>query len=380
MAGVLVSANEGVTVPAEPSIVVDARMIESSGIDTYVRNMVPRLIAARPTWRFTLLGDPDRLASAGLTELPNARLRACRAPVYSAREQIAFATPSVRRADLFWAPHYNAPLTATRRLIVTMHDVMHLTLPEYARRWAHRRYATLMYAAVRRRASAMICNSAFTRSELRRVVGEHPSMHVVHLGVDPSWFFARPAPSDGPSARPYVVFVGLGKPHKNLVGLLRAFASIRDRVPHDLLVLGANRPALRTSDRGIDAAAAALGDRLRFVDRLALSSLQQWVAGADALVQPSFCEGFGLPPLEAMAAGTPCLVSRIPPLVEVCANAACYCDPHDPNDIAERLVQLLGSAEIRRELRCRGRERARGFSWDRTVEETLVIFEQVLAS
>ena len=364
----------------EPSIAVDARMIASSGIGTYVRHVAPRIIAARPAWRFILIGDESRLASAGLTTFPNVQTRDSRAPVYSAREQLAFAAPALRKADLFWAPHYNVPLAATRRLVVTVHDVMHLTLPEYARRWAHRGYASVMYSAARRRASAMICDSEFTRSEVRRVVGDHPAMHVVHLGVDPSWFGGEPAASRRPSMRPYIVFVGLGKPHKNLVGLLRAFASIRDRVPHDLLILGANRHALRTSDRRIDEAAAPLGDRLHFLEPLELSSLQQCVAGADALVQPSLCEGFGLPPLEAMAAGTPCLVSRIPPLVEVCADAASYCDPHDPRDIATRLLELLESTALRGALRTRGRERARAFSWDRTAQETLAIFERVLAS
>lgn len=364
----------------EPSIVVDARMLGSSGIGTYVRNTLPRIVAARSGWRFTLIGERRRLELAGFTTLPGVEINESVAPVYSLREQLALAAPSVRNADLFWAPHYNVPLIPPRRLVVTVHDVMHLTLPEYARRWAHRGYASMMYSAARRRAAAMICDSEFTRSELKRVVGDHPFVQVVHLGVDPTWFAVERVASEQASSRPYIVFVGLGKPHKNLVGLLRAFAMVRDRVPHDLLILGANRQGLRTSDRRIDDAAAPLGDRLRFVDQLELSSLQRCVAGADVLVQPSFCEGFGLPPLEAMAAGTPCLVSRIPPLLEVCAHAASYCDPSDPRDIAGRLHELLVDAQLRRELRCAGRERARAFTWDRTAERTLAVFDQVLAS
>lgn len=368
------------TASVGPSVVVDARMIASSGIGTYIRNTLPRIIAARPDWRFTILGDKSRLANAGIATLSNVATHESRAPVYSLREQLTFATPSLRKADLFWAPHYNVPLAATRRLVVTVHDIMHLTLPEYGRRWAHRRYASMMYSATRRRAAAVICDSEFTRSELTRVVGDHGSMHVVHLGVDATWFSAGGSPDAHSADRPYVVFVGLGKPHKNLVGLLEAFATIRDRIPHDLLILGANRDALRTSDRRIDAAAAALSGRLRFADQLELSSLQQLVARADALVQPSFCEGFGLPPLEAMAAGTPCLVSQIPPLLEVCGDAASYCDPHDTRDIAQKLFELLGDASLQNELRRRGRERARAFTWDRTAARTLAVFEHVLSS
>jgi len=162
--------------------------------------------------------------------------------------------------------------------------------------------------------------------------------------------------------------------------LLQAFAMIRERVSHDLVIVGSQRGALRTSDRRIDAAAAALNGRVRFAEHLELSSLQQCVAGAEVLVQPSLCEGFGLPPLEAMAAGTPCLASRIEPLVEVCGDAAAYCDPRDPADIARRLLELLENRQARQELSSRGRERARAFSWDRSATETLAVFEQVLSS
>ena len=362
-----------------PSIVVDARMVASSGIGTYLQNTLSRMVAARPDWRFTLLGARAQLESAGLASAANVHVRETRAPIYSLREQIAFAAPGLRRAELFWSPHYNVPLLTTRRLLVTVHDVMHLTLPEYQRRWPHRQYATTMYSAVRRRAAAVICNSESTRRELERLAGPVRSTHVIHLGVDPTWFAAA-RPWDGRAARPYIVFVGLAKPHKNLVGLLRAFAMIRDRIPHDLTIIGGNHRMLRTVDDRIEGEAAGLAERLHVLDRLQVGALQQCVAGADVLVQPSLCEGFGLPPLEAMAAGTPCLVSRIEPLVEVCADAAAYCDPRDPRDIAEQLLGLLQSPARRHDLRRRGRDRARMFSWDRTADATLSIVEQVLAS
>jgi glycosyltransferase involved in cell wall biosynthesis len=237
-----------------------------------------------------------------------------------------------------------------------------------------------MYTAVRRRAAAVICVSDFTRRELERVVGAGPPTHVVHNGVHPSWFDASPRAASTSPTRPYIVFVGLAKPHKNLFGLLQAFAMIRDRVPHELVIVGSRSDALRTSDRRIEKASAALTGDVRFADHLELSSLQQCVAGADVLVQPSLCEGFGLPPLEAMAAGTACLVSRIDPLVEVCGDAVAYCDPSNPADIARRLVELLQSHETRQQLRSRGRERARAFSWDRAATQTLAVFEQVMSS
>jgi glycosyltransferase involved in cell wall biosynthesis len=364
----------------ELSIAVDARMIASSGIGTYLRNTLPPMIAARPDWRFVLLGSRARLADAGLGTTDNVEIRESSAPIYSIREQLAFATSAPRRADLFWAPHYNIPLSRTARLVVTVHDVMHLTLPEYSGGWLRRQYAARMYAAVRRRASAVICVSDFTRRELERVVGAGPPVHVVHNGVHPSWFELSGSADAAPAPRPYVVFVGLAKPHKNLAGLLEAFAMIRDRVPHELVLVGSNRDALRTVDQKIDDMVAPLRDQVRFVERLELPALQRCIAGADALVQPSLCEGFGLPPLEAMAAGTPCLVSRIDPLVELCRDSAAYCDPCDPADIARELLRLLEDRGAAAVLSRRGRERARAFSWERTAAETVTVFEHVLSS
>jgi glycosyltransferase involved in cell wall biosynthesis len=362
-----------------PSIVVDARMIASSGIGTYLRNTLSRIIQARPSWHFTLLGDREQLTDLGSPETL-VDIKDAGAPVYSLREQLDFARFGLRRADLFWSPHYNIPLTRTSRLVVTVHDVMHLTLPEYRDHWMRRQYATTMYSAVRRRAAAVICVSDFTRRELERVVGAGAATHVVHNGVAPSWFDVSRSGGMNAPERPYIVFVGLAKPHKNLVGLLRAFAMIHDRVSHDLVIVGSRREALRTRDRRIDETSAALNGRVRFAEHLDLCSLQQLVAGADALVQPSFYEGFGLPPLEAMAAGTACLVSRIDPLVEVCADAVAYCDPRDPADIARRLLEVLENQETRQELGRRGRERARSFSWDRSATETLAVFDQALSS
>jgi len=361
-----------------PTVVIDARMIAASGIGTYLRNTLSRIVAARPNWRFVLIGDRRRLSEGALEPALNVEIVSLGAPVYSLREQLAFVRPGLRRADLFWSPHYNIPLAPTPRLVVTVHDVMHLTRPEYRRHWLRRCYAASMYRAVRHRASAVICVSNFTRSELEGMIGARLPTHVIHNGVDPAWFDLRPPRAA--ASRPYVVFVGIAKPHKNIVGLLEAFAMIQDRVPHDLVIVGANGPSLRTADRRVESAAAPLRDRVRFAGHLELSALQECVAGADVLVQPSFYEGFGLPPLEAMAAGTPCLVSRIEPLIEVCGDAAVYCDPCDSADIATRLLALLQASDERDRLRREGRARARAFTWDRTASETLAIFDRVLAS
>jgi glycosyltransferase involved in cell wall biosynthesis len=138
--------------------------------------------------------------------------------------------------------------------------------------------------------------------------------------------------------------------------------------------------ALGAMKRLADFGEADSRDGVTFLGPVSASDLYMLYRRAEAFVYPSLYEGFGLPPLEAMAAGTPCLVSKIDPLVEVGGDAVGYCDPRDPGDIARRLLELLESREARQDLSARGRERARAFSWDRSATETLAIFEQVLSS
>jgi len=349
-------------------------MIGSSGIGTYLRNTLSRVIARRPDWRFSLVGSVASIRRHGFAGAENVQVIETRAPVYGAREQLALARAARAPADLFWSPHYNVPLAPAAPLVVTIHDVMHLALPEYAG-IARRVYSRTMFGAVRRNAAAIICVSEFTRRELARFVGETAQATVVPNGVDDSWRSVERSTVD----RPYIVFVGLAKPHKNLGTLLCAFQAISNRIPHDLVLVTPRADGLRTGDEAPLAKALALAPRVRLRQDLTLSELQSCVAGADLLVQPSTYEGFGLPPLEAMAAGTPCLVARIGALEEVCGDAALYCEPRDASDVADKIFQLAADSALRDALRGRGRERARSYSWDRTANQTIDVFENVLA-
>ena len=181
-------------------------------------------------------------------------------------------------------------------------------------------------------------------------------------GVDPEWFdVPRPAAAE----RPYFVFVGNVKPHKNLGRLLDAFAALAPEIPHDLLLVGRRRGFL-TGDPEIARRAESLGGRVRFTGFVETEELRRTVAGATALVLPSLYEGFGLPALEAMACGRPVLAARAGALPEVCGDAALYCDPRDPGDIAAGLRRLATDAELAARLAAAGVAHARRFSWDDT--------------
>jgi glycosyltransferase involved in cell wall biosynthesis len=299
-------------------------------------------------------------------------------PIYSLREQIRLARRIPGGTSIFWSPHYNIPLVRRGRLVVTVHDVGHLALPEFFGGFHRQAYARFMFGRISRSADAIMTDSEFTRTEFERLVGvSRASPEVVHIGVDQSWFDL--APSASPHPKPYLLYVGNVKPHKNLGRLLEAFSKLASRIPCDLLILGKTE-GFRTGDRKVQVAANRLAPRVQLLGAVSQGLLKRYVAHAEALVLPSLYEGFGLPPLEAMACGCPTIVSRVASLPEVCGDAAQYCDPFDPDSIAEAISHVLHDSKLRETLRGRGLERARRFTWERSARGALSVLDRVLAA
>ncbi len=344
--------------------VVDARMLHSSGIGTYLQALLPRLIARVPGPWVALQkpGDPD---------IDGTRRIDVAAGVYSAWEQAALRRAIPGEASVVWSPHVNVPAMWAGRLLVTVHDVFYLE-PEWAKgvRADKRLYLSAMMKAVAWRADEVLTVSAFTKERLATLLPALTApVTVVHNAVEPAWL----APIAPPAVeRPYVIAVGNVKPHKNLAALVRAFVAIAERVPHELVIVG--RAEGFAGGTGLDA--ALRHDRVRFTGHVPFDELRSLVAGADVMAFVSLYEGFGLPPLEAMASGTAVLAGRAASVPEVCGDAAAYCDPRDEADIADRLEGLLGDENGRAGLVAAGRARVAEFSWDRAAEATAAALER----
>ena len=357
-----------------PHVVIDTRMHRHAGIGRYITNVVPRVIAQRPDWRFTLLGPETLRNDPAWRDLP-VQVVHCSSGIYSVREQLELPLRTPRAVDLFWAPHYNVPIAVRAPLVVMIHDVAHLVLRD-SRAWRLRRaYARRMLAAVRRRARAVLFNSEFSRREFARYVGEPRLGEAIHLGVDHGWHAL--ARAESPQPRPYLLFVGSIKPHKNLSRLLDAFALVRDEIDMDLVIAGSWR-GQRTIDEGVLHDVGSFGSRVRLLNEPTDVELATHMAHALALVLPSLYEGFGLPALEAMQLGCPCIVSQNAALPEVCGDAAAYIDPMDPRDIASQILVVARDEALRARLAEAGRARAASFDWDFTARRTAAVLEQVM--
>jgi glycosyltransferase involved in cell wall biosynthesis len=275
--------------------------------------------------------------------------------------------------DLLHSLGYVAPLRLQCPSVVTVHDVHHLAHGRL-RDW-HRRL--LLGRIVRRSvrgAAAVIGDSLFMRDAIAAAY-DRPAgdIDVVPLAPNPALDGGAPQPDGGApvpaTGDPYLLAFGGVTPNKNLDGLLRAFARARQRhgVRQNLVVVGHLPPSLRIGD---SAGVVATG----YLNEARLAGV---LAKADALVFPSLYEGFGLPILEAMAAGVPVLCSRVTAIPEVAGEAAVYFDPRDVEDMASKLALVAHDRALREDLAVRGRARSASFSWERTARETHAIYGRV---
>ncbi|MFK5953154.1 MAG: glycosyltransferase family 1 protein, partial [Desulfobacterium sp.] len=180
-----------------------------------------------------------------------------------------------------------------------------------------------------------------------------------------------------PHAKPYFLFVGNVKPHKNLTRLLEAFELLPSNISQELIIVG-KKEGFITHDSMVEKKAVSMKQRVHFTGYVDNELLHQYFVHADALIFPSLYEGFGLPPLEAMACGCPVLVSNAASLPEVCGDAAIYFDPYSIKDMADKIKHLLSDKALQDKMRIKGLERAKKFTWKKSALETAKTIEELL--
>ena len=341
-------------------LAIDCRMSGYSGIGTYIDNLIPKLIEALPEWSFRLLvsSNNDRLAG-----LPPDRsdIVKCDAKVYSIKEQ--FVLPAlVRSADALWVPHYISPFLSKIPLIVTVHDIAHIVLPQHRASMLKQLYAKCFLRRARDKAKLIFTVSEFSKKEFCKYIGEPNGRCIIcYNAVADSWFAHRCAPK--PLSFPYICFVGNMKPHKRPELLGSAFAEIVKTVPHHLVYVG--RPAKDACiEQWFRTNHPDTMNRVHFVTHATHEELRAYVQHADALVFPSSYEGFGLPPLEAMASGTMVIASAIPVVKEVCHDVPLYFADGDSQGLQNQLLALSAMPEEEKLKRIEaGKALARSYSW-----------------
>ena len=266
-----------------------------------------------------------------------------------------------------------APVGKTRQ-IVTIHDAAVYAVPEAYSRTFRTFYKTLL-PALSRTAQGIMTVSKFSKRELIRYCHvPEDKITVVYLGKE--HIFAEAADirvfaKHGFGTRPFLLAVSSLGPSKNFAGLVRALTTLGE-TRFDVVIAGGTNPAVFS--RHTD----PLPKSVKHLGYVSEGELKALYDGATGFVHPAFYEGFGLPPLEAMACGCPVVVSNAASLPEVCGDAALYCDPHSPQNMADKIQRLMSDGDLRERLRRKGLERAKEFSWNTCARETLAVLERVL--
>ena len=365
-------------------VAIDARKLHDFGIGTYIRNILRHLARIDRTNEYVLLcHQPDLGVAAQLGA--NFRTVLASSPNYSLREQIQVPWVVRReRPDVFHAPHYVLPPAVRRRSVVTIHDCIHLMFPQYLPNRAAYVYAkAAMWSAARSSNRILTVSEASKRDILHFFNVPPEKIVVVHNAIDERF---RIAPAEEDIARvreryrldhEFVLYAGNIKPHKNLVRVIEAFATLRKEGFDELklLIIGdeiSKLPALRRAVHE-----HKLHKHVRFLGFLPDETLAVLYRLAAVFVFPSLYEGFGLPPLEALASGTPVVTSNVSSMPEVVGDAAVLVDPYDVNSIVAGLRQILVNPELANDLRAKGIERARAFSWEQSVARIRHLYQEV---
>jgi glycosyltransferase involved in cell wall biosynthesis len=370
-------------------IVIDARRIRDFGIGTYIRSLIHALGQVDRKNRYTIVSGPaDVRTIAGLPE-------SFQTAVYARSDSAVLdhiAFPLFLRSlrpDLVHIPLNRVPLFMIRPYVVTIHDMANILFDEQ-RSGLRLELRKIRFRRGLVRANRVIAVSDSTKRDVETQMGV-PSDRICRVYNAPDPGFSTRATSPGGEQErileryqinyPFLLYAGNIRRHKNIPRLIEAFAVVREQLTSHptyrnlrLVIIGdtiSQYPAVRQA-----VIKSRVENAVRFLGFVPFDTLRCFYETAAAFVFPSRYEGFGLPPLEAMACGTPVVTSNVSSLPEVVGDAAIQVNPENVFDIARGIKEVLLDDELRARLIRRGREQAAKFSWNWTARQVLDIYRE----
>ncbi|HLA44381.1 MAG TPA: glycosyltransferase family 1 protein, partial [Aggregatilineales bacterium] len=369
------------------TIGIDVRLTyyRHGGIAEYMRQLVSGLAEIRSDNRFLTLHNfraVETLAPGSNFQRVN-----CYTPAHHRLESLALGTELLpRRLDLLHNPDFIPPRFGAKRYVITVHDLAFLLFEDIQTASSLRYYAGGIRRAVKQ-ADCIISVSHATKNDLMRLLDvPENKIRVIWEGIHPQYqemdknIVAERLRAHGfPALDDYILFVGTIEPRKNIPNLIRACTLLRQKygITKKLLLVGQHGWLVEESLKAIDD--SPFRDDIILTGAVAYEDLPVLYNGAGLHILPSLYEGFAFPALEAMACGTPTIVSDRGALREITGDAALLVNPDDPESITDAMYQLLTDSDLRFLQREKGLQHVRQFTWRKTAESTLAVYHEVLA-
>ncbi len=364
---------------------IDARFYnpEASGLARYATELVPRLLNLAEAKKHQFVVFLPTGVAKPQTHHPDTKFVTTAIKNYSLDEQTTFKKLlDSHHLDLVHFLHFNHPLLYRGRTVFTIHDLILTFYPGVAMN----RIKLLAYEVTIRHALRQADKIIAVSETTKREISEHyhtppDKMQVIYEAVDQRYKkcdnqrLLEATQKKYAIARPYIIYVGQLRVHKNIVRLIEAFASVRARNRSLQLVL-VGKADLRYLPQ-VQAAIVKhhLGGAVIMTGFAPEEDLPPLYSGAMASVTPSLIEGFGLPPLESMACECPVVCSNASCLPEIAGDGALYFDPRNTVDMADKMYRVVSGANLRKVLVAEGLKRTKAFSWDKMAEQTLDLYQ-----
>jgi glycosyltransferase involved in cell wall biosynthesis len=360
---------------------IDARLVyySQAGIGQYILHLVDGLAKVDKKNEYVLL--QSRKDDTTILEQANFRRVSLWTPSHHRLERYSLNVELMRLGlDVLHSPDFIPPHRPTCRSVITVHDLAFLLYPHFLTKESARYYGHIDQA-VRWTDHIIAVSESTKRDTIQHLGVPEEKITVVHEAANPIF-----RPLDRQDAReevrnrhgvegPYVLFVSTIEPRKNVPGLVRAIHQLMECYKEDIrLVLAGGRGWL-FEDAFAVVEELNLNGRVHFLGRVSSEDLLYLYNAAEMLAHPAFYEGFGLPPLEAMACGLPVVVANVASLPEVVGDAGLLIDPHDVDELTVAMWRLLNDGALRQEMQGKGLTQARRFSWERAARETMAIYK-----
>jgi Glycosyltransferase len=364
---------------------MDCRFLDASGLGRYIRNLVQLMVKETDIY-YTFITNQKFFDFFSEIKTNNYGLILAKSQMYSIYEQLEMPL-KIPKCDVFWSPHYPVPVLPIRakKRITTIHDVNHLALSKDLS-VLQKIYAKWMFFCSTRISHKILTVSQFSKNEIVQFTGATPQkIYITHIGIDKEKF--HPIDDEEPLKNikaqyqlpeSFILYVGNVKPHKNIQGILKAYSIVKVKgYPEKLVIVGRRENFLNGMD-DLNDILIKLGiiKDVIFTGYVSDDDLPYIYNLAEVFVFPSLYEGFGLPPLEAMACQCPVIVSNIASLPEVCGNAAEYVNPYDESNIANGISHILDDNIYAQNLIQKGKEQIQLFDWKSTVQKSLKIIQE----